>query len=850
MKYICIHGHFYQPPRENPWLEAVERQESAYPYHDWNERITAESYATNATARILDGQGRIARIVNNYSRISFNFGPTLLAWMEAKAPAAYEGVIRADRRSAERFGGHGSALAQAYNHMIMPLANERDRRTQVFWGARDFVRRFGRKPEGMWLPETAVDVPTLEALAAHGITFTILAPHQAARVRPLVGGEPVGGLGWTEVTGARIDPTRPYLQNLPSGRSIVLFFYDGPISRAVAFERLLASGERFAGRITHAFRADDGNPQLAHIATDGETYGHHHPNGDMALAWALAHIEESGLGRLTNYAQCLELDPPRHEVEILEDTSWSCAHGLERWRSDCGCNSGGRPGWSQLWRQPLREALDFLRDELVPLYESGVADLVNDPWVARDEYIDVVMDRARATRFLERNASHELSQPERTRLWKLLELQRHAMLMYTSCGWFFDELSGIETTQVVQYAGRAVELAEDLFGAGIEARFLERLEQVPSNLPAVANGRRLYEQFVVPARVDLAKVAAHYAVSSLFERYPDNARVYAYRVDSRDRRWGEAGRTRLAVGHLDVTSTITEETAHFSYGALRLADHTVSGGVSEFAGEEAYANIADELTSTFRQADFATAMRLMDRYFHASIYSLRTLFHDQQQKVLEKAMEKSLAQAEASYRQIYERNAPLMRFLRGLSLPQPPEFRAAADLVLNADVRREAASDDLDPDRMLSLLGEANESDVMLDRKGIGYAMTQTLERAMARLVEDPDDIDRLERVDRLASLMKSAPFEINLWTVQNLYWDLMHSVLPDKREDALEHEAARDWVGRFEGLGHTLNIVVPAWRVPVRPNGRVPDVAPPDDGAPPPPEDSATAPAEPGASA
>ena len=821
MRYICIHGHFYQPPRENPWLEAVERQDSAYPYHDWNERITAESYATNAASRILDGNGRIARIVNNYERISFNFGPTLLAWMEAKAPRAYEAIIRADRRSAERFGGHGSALAQAYNHMIMPLANERDKRTQVFWGARDFERRFGRRPAGMWLPETAADIATLEALAAQGIGFTILAPHQAKRVRPLVDGESVEGVPWTDVTGARIDPTRPYLQRLPSGRTIVLFFYDGPISRAVAFERLLSSGERFAGRLTHAFKPDDGSAQLAHIATDGETYGHHHLHGDMALAWALGHIEEQGLGTLTNYAQFLELHPPQHEVDILEDTSWSCAHGLERWRSDCGCNSGGRPGWSQLWRGPLRQALDALRDELIPLYESAVAPFVNDPWTARDEYIDVVMDRSRAPRFLERNAARELSQSERTRLWKLLELQRHAMLMYTSCGWFFDELSGIETTQVLQYAGRAAEIASELFDPAIERRFVEALERVPSNVPDYANGRRIYERFVVPARVSLTQVAAHYAVSSLFDRYPDDARVYAYWIDSADRKWGEAGRTRLAVGHAMVTSTITEESAHFSYGAIRLADHTVSGGVRPFAGDDAYDEVASELMTTFRNADFATAMRVIDRHFQASDYSLRTLFHDQQGAILEKAMEKSLAQAEASYRQIYERNAPLMRFLRNLALPQPAEFRAAAELVLNAEVRREAASDELDTDRMLALIAEAEESDVALDREGIGFALTRTLERAMARFAEDPDAPDRLERIEELARVTRQVPFPVNLWNAQNTYWDLMHTVLPDKRHEAIDNAAARAWVERFEGLGETFHIVVPAWRVPVKQNGK-----------------------------
>ena len=422
MNYLCIHGHFYQPPRENPWLEAIERQDSAYPYHDWNERITAECYAPNAVSRILDEKARIRELSNNYERISFNFGPTLLHWMQHHAPETYQAVLDADRRSVERFGGHGSAIAQVYNHMILPLANERDRRTQVIWGVRDFERRFGRKPEGMWLAETAADTASLEALAEQGIRYTILAPNQAARVRPLPAGvaaegagngaaEPAAGPGdadaapagadaapagaagedgaggatshgdrhgggeegWVDVSGSRVDPTRPYLCRLPSGREIVLFFYDGPISRAVAFEGLLRSGDRFAGRLADMFDDRRDWPQLGHIATDGETYGHHHRYGDMALARALRVIEKRLDIRLTNYGEYLALHPLVWEAQIIEATSWSCAHGVDRWRADCGCSTGGKPEWTQRWRAPLRAALDWLRDELAPLVKE-VAD--------------------------------------------------------------------------------------------------------------------------------------------------------------------------------------------------------------------------------------------------------------------------------------------------------------------------------------------------------------------------------------------------------------------------------------------------------------------------------------------
>jgi alpha-amylase/alpha-mannosidase (GH57 family) len=390
-RYICIHGHFYQPPRENPWLEAIEVQDSAHPYHDWNERITAECYAANATSRILDEHERIIRLVNNYAKMSFNIGPTLLAWMEKKAPDVYESILEADRESQAVFSGHGSALAQGYNHIILPLATTRDKYTQVIWGIRDFEYRFGRSPEGMWLPETAVDLETLDILAEGGMRFSILAPHQARQVRPL------GEKAWRDVSGAEVDPTMPYVQHLPSGRSIVLFFYDGPISRAVAFEKLLNDGEAFARRLVSGFSEKRTWPQLVHIATDGESYGHHHRFGDMALAYALEHIEKNNHARLTNYGEYLEKHPPSHEVGIFENTSWSCEHGIERWQGDCGCNSGKHPEWNQDWRRPLREATDFLCEHFSRKYEEKARALLVSPEEARNGYIEIILDRSAAT---------------------------------------------------------------------------------------------------------------------------------------------------------------------------------------------------------------------------------------------------------------------------------------------------------------------------------------------------------------------------------------------------------------------------------------------------------------------
>ncbi|MGZ7066641.1 MAG: DUF3536 domain-containing protein, partial [Candidatus Aminicenantales bacterium] len=497
-RLICIHGHFYQPPRENAWLEEVEVQDSAHPYHDWNERVTAECYEPNSASRILDARDQIIDIVNNYASISFDAGPTLLAWMEDSSPTVYRAILEGDRQSRARFHGHGSAMAQAFNHLIMPLAGSRDKRTQVIWGIRDFEYRFGRKPEGMWPPETAIDLETLDIMAEHGILFTVLSPCQAGQVRDLKGG------GWTDVSGALVDPRTPYLCQLPSGRHIALFFYDGAISHDVAFGDLLRNGERFAKRLGAAFSGDPTGPELVHIATDGETYGHHHRFGDMALAYCLNYLQTNKLAELTVYGDYLERFPPTREAHIIEGTAWSCAHGVERWRSDCGDSTGANPGWNQKWRGPLREVMDWLGDKAAAVYEEEMAPFSQDPWAVRDEYIQVILDRSpeAVESFIAGHVRRPLASPEKTRFLKLLELERHAMLIFTSDGWFFDDISNIETVQVIQYASRAMQLIRDVTGTDLEPEYVRKLGKAVSNVPEYRNGARIYDLFVRPAFVD------------------------------------------------------------------------------------------------------------------------------------------------------------------------------------------------------------------------------------------------------------------------------------------------------------------------------------------------------------
>ncbi len=805
-RLICIHGHFYQPPRENPWLEAIEQQDSAYPYHDWNERINAECYEENAASRILDSQNQIVRIVNNYSRISFNFGPTLLTWLAAHAPQVYQAILHADQES-QRYFGAGSAMAQCYNHIIMPLASRRDKVTQVVWGIRDFVHRFGRQPEGMWLPETAVDLETLDILAEHGIRFTILAPSQASHVRK------IGEMIWHDVSGGRIDPTQPYLVKLASGRAITVFFYDGPVSRAVAFERLLSSGVGFANRLASIFNDQRPWPQLAHIATDGETYGHHHRHGDMALAYALHYIEETGLAKLTNYASYLQRYRPTHEVQIIERTAWSCAHGVGRWSTDCGCNTGGNPGWNQAWRAPLRAAFDWLRDTIAPRFEGYARRLLIDPWAARDDYINVILDRSpeNVAAFIGRHGRGRLDEDQRIAALKLMELQRHLMLMYTSCGWFFDDLSGIETIQVMMYAGRALQLAHELFGEDFEPEFLDRLAQARSNLPSRGNGRDLYERHVRPAMVDLRKVGAHYAMTSLFNSTGERERIYAYTVEREDYHLLLAGKARLALGRIRIESNVTGEATRLSFGVLHLGDHNISGGVREYQSEQAYQQLIEELSELFLRADIPGVIRLVDRNFGQEQYSLKLLFGDEQRQILNRILTSSLAEAEAAYRQIYENHAPLMRFLASMGMPVPREFQIAAEFAINTELRRLFEADPLDFDRINSLLREAQRSGVILDAEGLSYALSRTIRRISETFQLTPEDRALLSHLDAAVGLARNLPFEVDVWYAQNVYYELLQSVYPQmKAESEAGYSDAHAWVRLFRALGAKLRFRLP----------------------------------------
>jgi alpha-amylase/alpha-mannosidase (GH57 family) len=804
-KFICIHGHFYQPPRENPWLEAVELQDSATPYHDWNERITYECYAPNAMARLMNRDGKITGITNNYSRISFNFGPTLLSWLMQKMPDIHQAIVDADKESRSRFSGHGSALAQCYNHIIMPLANRRDKQTQVRWGIRDFESRFGRKPEGMWLPETAADDESLDVLAENGIKFTVLSPFQASRVRPLAKSSDDKELEWEDVNGARVDPSMPYLVNLPSGRSIAVFFYDAPIAKAVAFEKLLGNGDHFAGRLMEAFDDSRQHDQVVNIATDGESYGHHFRHGDMALAYALHSIESKHEAKLTIYAEFLETHPPTHEAEIHQASAWSCSHGVGRWERDCGC-SAGHAGWNQQWREPLRNALNQLRDQLAPIYEAKAREYVNDPWAARDDYIAVILDRSaeNISNFFRRHGARELDETEQVVALRLLEMQRHAMLMFTSCGWFFDEISGIETVQVIQYATRAIQLAADLTGENIEAGFLEILEKAGSNIPENQNGRVVYERFAKPAVMTRESAAAHFAISSLFENYPEETRIYSFVVRQLDRQLFTAGNARLALGRIRVTFAITRASEELTYAVLHMGDHNANCGVKQNGDEDAYRNFIKEAKAEFDGADFPALIRRMDQHFGQPHYSLKNLFRDERQKVLQQILSAARDEINNAFRIITDHYSPMARFLADIHAPPLRSLESAMESVINNEIRRQFENGHLDPERVRTLVAEGRAAKIRFDAPTIVWSIKNHLDRLDAQLSKAPEDLETLQRLSEATALGRELAFEdINLWKPQNTYYAMRATTLPAMRERSDEN--AKVWVEKFAVLGERL---------------------------------------------
>jgi alpha-amylase/alpha-mannosidase (GH57 family) len=743
--YIVVHGHFYQPPRENPWTGMMEREHSAHPFHDWNERIHAECYRPNAWARIVDGYARVERIVNNYAAINFNFGPTLLNWMVEHAPATYQRVLEADRLSQARFGGHGSAIAQAYNHSILPLCNERDRVTQIRWGLADFHSRFGRPAEALWVPETACNDAVLGALIDAELKYVILSPYQAERVRPLNAHE------WSNVADGNVDTGRAYkyYHRDGSGRSIALFFYDGPISRAIAFEGALYSSQVLLDRFAKNAR---GGGRLISVATDGETYGHHTHFGDRTLAYALE-IEARQRGFIvTNYGQFLEEHPPEWEAEIKpgpngEGTSWSCAHGVGRWYRDCGDSTGAGEGWNQAWRTPLRQALDHLRDAAIIPVEESRGRLYADPWAARDAYIGVVLSGG-ATRqdFLRRHAQQGLKEEDQVHALTLMELQRHAMTMYTSCGWFFADISGLESVQVLKYAGRVMDHLAELGLPSPRERFLEILAEAKSNIPAKGNGADIFRREVDPLRMTPQRFAAHFAICGLLDSEGESQEgsLGGFHFSRRDMRKESRGRITMATGRVHLEAAATGRAQEFMHAALYIGGVDFYCVLRPYSGPRRFKAAVERLWEQFATGSLLTLLRVSQDEFGPEEYDLRHVLPRGRQRILEHVFADLINRFDEQYSRLYEDNRGVIEQLREAGFRLPPELAAAAEFALGWRLEQEVRSQRRSQDpqayrRAREIVEEAHRGEFNIQRESVRRTFEEMILESVRRVAQQPD---------------------------------------------------------------------------------------------------------------
>jgi len=793
--YVAVHGHFYQPPRENPYLDAIERQPGAAPFHDWNERIHAECYRPNAFARIYNDRGEIVQIVNNYEYLSFNIGPTLMSWLAANDTEVYQKILEADRLSCGRLNGHGNAIAQVYNHIILPLANDRDKATQIRWGKADFRSRFGRDPEGMWLAEAAVDYPTLEALIAEGIQFIILAPSQVDRCRPLPTADNPDP-EWHEVGGGQIDPTRPYRCYLPNSEDtgtndrpyIDIFFYDGPISRDMGFNDVLQSTHTFIGRLGLAVRGDNRPSQLISVATDGETFGHHKHFKERCLAHAFIEGFPQRGWTVTNFAHYLSLESPTWECELKPVTAWSCCHGVDRWQEDCGCGGGGE--WKQLWRRPLRDTLNWLRDRLIEVYEAEAPRWLRDPWLARDEYIHVILDRSpeNVDRFLASHQTHPLSEEEKVDVLRLLEMQRHSLLMFTSCGWFFEELSRPEGVQILRYAARAIELAGEVTGIDLEPEFIGRIALAPSNVEAFGDGAAIYQKLVKTAQIHLEQVAAHYAISSLFSPYPAQSQIYCYDAQQFDYQLQRLGSLTLAVGQLQLTSIVTRETTHLAFGVLHLGGLDFHCCIHPFDNRLAYTQLKTALFTALQEASAARVVLAMNQHFDGKSFGLPDLFAEERHRILQLLNQETLGRLDRLYAQVYRENYGVLAALHHEELPVPQELQVAAEIALSqrcleaARGLEQAMTDTIDERAggeayLLELEAIAAEARHLHCQLNVPEAKTlweQLLWRSLWQLLHEDDAAActaRAQVFDRAISAIEQLQLQVSLDRVRELYF-------------------------------------------------------------------------------
>jgi alpha-amylase/alpha-mannosidase (GH57 family) len=818
-RFLTIHGHFYQPPRENPWLEAIELQDSALPYHDWNERICKECYNPNSVSRIVDNRNRILDIVNNYEYISFNFGPTLLSWMEEFAPLTYERIIKADIESISSHNGHGNAMAQVYNHIIMPLANRHDKETQVKWGIRDFEYRFGRRPEGMWLAETAVDDETLEVLVENGVKFTVLSPYQALKMKRKSEKQ------WQDVSWGNIDPARSYEYSLKSdpSKKINLFFYDGAISRSVAFDELLTDGNKFIKRLKEGVSDLRDYPQLINIATDGESYGHHTKFGDMALAYVLKIKAEDEGFKITNYAEYLDAYKSDYEADIKQASSWSCFHGVGRWKEDCGCSTGGHPGWNQKWRAPLRNALDYLRDELSKLFETeGPKYFTKDVWEVRNNYIEVILNRTTSNikNFQKKYFKPELTESEKVKGMELLEMQRQALLMYTSCGWFFSEISGIETVQIMKYSARAMQLAAKFYLTDLEQNFLNILAEAKSNITEFGTGKDIYERFVKPSVVTSKQIACLWAISSLYQDFEDEEDVYCYTVQRKDYQKVAKGNANFIIGNIEIRSKVTLEKTNLMFALMQYSGGDFHCAIKEFSNVQEYQELKSSLIKTFMLNTLTEIIRALDENFGKEYFTLKDIFIEERKKILQILLKDQLEKFANTYNEMYAQGKGSIYHMQNLGLEIPNEFKISAEYALSQRFNELLANSDGFVEKNIiqeiaDINLEAKKMNIKIDKEPTNKHFAKKIITNINRLTKS-FEIQQADAILELFDIIGKLELQIDISEAQNIYYNKIYHRIGDliEQNSDSKKELNLKFVKLLLDIGTNLNINVDFYKV------------------------------------
>ena len=657
--------------------------------------------------------------------------------------------------------------------MIMPLASTRDKITQTVWGIEDFQKRFGRDPEGMWLPETAVDSETLSVLAQFGIRFTILAPRQAARFRASADSD------WVSFNPDSIDPTRPYLCHLSQGRTITLFFYEPSISQAIAFEKLLDSGEALKNRLLEKFSDSSSEPQLVHIATDGESYGHHHPFGEMALAYALDRLSQEPALRVTNYGEFLEEHPPAAQVEIIENSSWSCAHGLGRWSDDCGCCLEPRPGWNQKWRAPLRESLNLLRDRADTIYVEESSGWLKNPWAARDSYVQLILDHhIPISDYLREQEVRPLNDAERVLVLSLLEMQRHRMLMFTSCGWFFDDISGIEALQILRYAARTLQLAHP-FDPSLEDDFLSALAPARSNVKPYLRGDEIFKRRILPQVTDLAKVAAHVTVSSVFDDVPLQGTVFCYEITLKNGAREEIGEKLLLIRRMSVFSKVTTESKEFIVATLHFGGVDFRCSVKEFDAAETFETMKKDLVECCSRQSTTELVRKLDTYFPGDYFSLSDLFSERRSWIVVASTRKMYEEQASLFEAFYRKTKEFALLIRETGAPVPDTFLASARFVLNRRFlsELEKLSAGSFPDELESVLEEAGFWKIDPDISAAEKLIRSRILDLVGQIENSPEDEAIPFEIIRFLDLCRDLEIPIRLAKAQISFFRIVRAI-------------------------------------------------------------------------